>query len=458
MSVLLIQHRSSPDQQFNDLVMIKYGTNNIGKLYFGSNSIGKAYLGNNLIFQKGGGGGGGGGDDDELPAGYTRMTYIEAPRWTKSFIATGVIASNNIGFEIDALVYDSINQTEDEYGCLLGARYSSNSDDFQLTTYTADNSGFSGTLRLGGSDNNFSGRITQGVRFTAKLNGTTYTVNGTSTTVSRNIGSNAKEIYLFALNQNGIATQYGHARIYSFKLTNSGTTILDFVPCKRDSDNRYGFYDTISQSFFTPNDYGMLYGVDETADNSYDSTVPYLEFTGAQSINLGIGAHLGSTSIEIQCQGTGAGGVTGSEIVIGFSSVLSTYFASVISNKNVYGIGGADTQQLGSSTTKGTMTLTFGLFGTTASRLTVTDGTSSCYGDYNISSIEYFHPFRLGGAGRVTQYYSNVKIWYVKIYEGQTLVRDLVPVSKNGVGYFYDNVTGRLFGISESTPLIIGTN
>ena len=33
--------------------MLKYGDNNIGKVYLGSNSIGKAYLGSNLVFQKG---------------------------------------------------------------------------------------------------------------------------------------------------------------------------------------------------------------------------------------------------------------------------------------------------------------------------------------------------------------------------------------------------------------------
>ena len=33
--------------------MLKYGSNNIGKVYLGSNSIGKAYYGSDLVFQKG---------------------------------------------------------------------------------------------------------------------------------------------------------------------------------------------------------------------------------------------------------------------------------------------------------------------------------------------------------------------------------------------------------------------
>lgn len=34
--------------------MLKFGTNNIGKLYLGSNEIGKAYLGSNLVYEAGG--------------------------------------------------------------------------------------------------------------------------------------------------------------------------------------------------------------------------------------------------------------------------------------------------------------------------------------------------------------------------------------------------------------------
>lgn len=36
--------------------MLKYGANNIGKIFLGSNEIGKAFLGSNLVFQKDGGG------------------------------------------------------------------------------------------------------------------------------------------------------------------------------------------------------------------------------------------------------------------------------------------------------------------------------------------------------------------------------------------------------------------
>ena len=41
---------------------------------------------------------------------------------------------------------------------------------------------------------------------------------------------------------------------------------------------------------------------------------------------------------------------------------------------------------------------------------------------------------------------SNVRIYGLKITRGNTLVRDFIPVRKNGVGYLYDKVSGTLFG------------
>lgn len=52
----------------------------------------------------------------------------------------------------------------------------------------------------------------------------------------------------------------------------------------------------------------------------------------------------------------------------------------------------------------------------------------------------------------VTDYSGNIsvvlgiKIYYFKIYDNGVLVRDYIPVRKNGVGYMYDKVRGELFG------------
>lgn len=237
------------------------GTTKIGKMFLGNTEIAKAYLGTDLVFRKGGGG--------ILPVGYDQLTYAEVPLYSSAYINTGIVATNNTGFEVDAMTYDPIGNTT--FGCLFGGRAGSNQSDFQLSTYIAYNSSFNGTLRLGEAAQNYNAQINKGARFQASLTGTTFTVNGTSYTVNKNISS-GKAIYLFALNNNGTAAQFGHLRVYRFKLTSGSSLVLDYIPCQRVSDGVVGFYDLVADSFVAPTS-GVLYGIsDNTAtgvNNSY---------------------------------------------------------------------------------------------------------------------------------------------------------------------------------------------
>ena len=48
-------------------------------------------------------------------------------------------------------------------------------------------------------------------------------------------------------------------------------------------------------------------------------------------------------------------------------------------------------------------------------------------------------------------------IYWAKIWNGDTLVRDFVPVEKDGVGYLYDTVTMGLFGNANTGYGTAGT-
>lgn len=46
----------------------------------------------------------------------------------------------------------------------------------------------------------------------------------------------------------------GSGKIYSFKVTKNDTLVRDLVPCKRDSDDKYGMYDIVNDAFYlSPN-------------------------------------------------------------------------------------------------------------------------------------------------------------------------------------------------------------
>lgn len=49
-----------------------------------------------------------------------------------------------------------------------------------------------------------------------------------------------------------------------------------------------------------------------------------------------------------------------------------------------------------------------------------------------------------------------IRLYYCKIYVNNSLVRDFIPVRKDGVGYLYDKVSVQLFGNAGTDSFIIG--
>lgn len=79
------------------------------------------------------------------------------------------------------------------------------------------------------------------------IDGTTYTYTDTQA-----FDSNAKELYLLAINNNGSASDIGNGvRLYSFKIYESSSLLHNYIPCYRNSDNAVGLYDLITNTFLT---------------------------------------------------------------------------------------------------------------------------------------------------------------------------------------------------------------
>lgn len=52
----------------------------------------------------------------------------------------------------------------------------------------------------------------------------------------------------------------------------------------------------------------------------------------------------------------------------------------------------------------------------------------------------------------------NNQIYYFKIYDGNLLVRDFIPVRNGNIGYMYDKVTRRLFGSINKYKFTLGND
>jgi len=62
---------------------------------------------------------------------------------------------------------------------------------------------------------------------------------------------NTLKVYLFARNNSGGVGNFVEGRIYQFKAIQDGALVCKLIPCKRNSDNVLGMYDTVSQTFLT---------------------------------------------------------------------------------------------------------------------------------------------------------------------------------------------------------------
>lgn len=205
----------------------------------------------------------------------------------------------------------------------------------------------------------------------------------------------------------------------------------------------------------------IAFGISSKATVSYDAEVEYLESTGTQWIdtghiptintkwditcastllplasNNGIGVYRASNKMRLSTT-TG----NGSEIPAGF------YFSTGSFSEYYYGIYDNDKHDITFNNSCGTSTAYVSFDGTTIHEFGV------------INSLEEgasIYLFAYNGTRGPAP--SKFKIYSSKIYEGDVLVQDLIPVRKDGKGYMYDRVSKKLFSNSGTGEFIIGAD
>ena len=221
--------------------MIKLGNNNIGKLYFGSNAIGKAYLGSNLVYQS--------GSPTpptpsyrRLPDGYTELAYVRCGNsgYTAA-VNTGVAGAKDLEITVRFGFGTFVN-----YGAIYGNYIDEN---HRCNRAILTNS--SGSLYVAGGDNlatSVSGLRTYQTH-TLTVTKTSATLEGATTAISASSKTdNTNNIWL---GSNGSSTPQStiNLRIFAFSIKKSGTAILNYVPARRESDDKIGFYDIVADAF-----------------------------------------------------------------------------------------------------------------------------------------------------------------------------------------------------------------
>ena len=249
---------------------------------------------------------------------------------------------------------------------------------------------------------------------------------------------------------------YGEQKFYD----SNDDLIGDFIPCISKSDNRVGFYDLVTNSFF---DSSSTWGLKFIAGPSFNlpeeyQEVEYIESSGTQYIDTGYLMNqdgkiditftdLGSlgTSHTIFCNDR----TSGSDIV---GLVVNDFFVKFGSQTNAYNINNYQTN------TKYNLTLDKSQL-TLKTNETTTYQTSVSTNDF--SSTKSLLLFAARTSADVIIQYSTMRLFRTKLYSsGSTLVRNLIPCYRkadNEIG-LYDLVSNTFFTNAGTGTFTKGNN
>lgn len=281
------------------------------------------------------------------------------------------------------------------------------------------------------------------------FDGTSYNVNGsgdfTYTIPLRLFKPNT--------NNNTPSTQGHKVRIYSLNISENGVKIHDFIPVR--VGNVGYMYDKVTGQLFGNSGTGSFVLGSDVAPERYANEVAFLESWGNQYIDTGIKPST-DTKIELKCLYCKSGaGLTNYGALIGADDASNAYILNHSAVANfTYGLEFSN-----NFANPQTRLLTFDSTASPQSMRVYDEGgslvtTLTCIrGVFEVNQNLYLFAVNRGG----TPVYGSNRIMYCKIYNGDTLVRDYVPVEYNGIGYMYDKVSGLFFDNQGTGKFLFGS-
>ncbi|MCQ2393621.1 MAG: hypothetical protein MJ249_04965 [Kiritimatiellae bacterium] len=180
--------------------------------------------------------------DSRLPSGYVPVEYIESTG--NAWIDAGTNATQNTRIEAS---FNTCTLSQ-AWGVFFGTAGGDRSSDGVLLRY------YNNTLNLNGF---FCNAIYDEAQIGVSANTDVQvvleknkmTVNGTEGTITTSASPYAGNIYLFCGNNVGTAWRHQTMRLYSFKMSENGVPVRDFVPC-RNLNGEAGLWDKVEGKFY----------------------------------------------------------------------------------------------------------------------------------------------------------------------------------------------------------------
>lgn len=174
----------------------------------------------------------------------------------------------------------------------------------------------------------------------------------------------------------------------------------------------------------------------------YDAAVEYIESTGSQYINTGI---LTQTSLRLILDGVFRQSREGDH-----GSILPNkrFHVGMYIGKFFFGIG----NQTWSVASHNANRHTFELNGNGYAKFDSTQRFLAAVAN----NSNYVYLFARNGNGTASIFVYGFRLYGAKMYVGDELVRDFIPVRIGSVGYLYDKVNEQFYGRQGSGAFIVG--
>lgn len=393
----------------------------------------------------------------ECPQGFPTSEYCQV-EWlegigTESYIDTGIKGNLNT----DAtLIYQQLTSSDNKTICLFGDVTTSN---MAISMNLAETSGKYNRFgdKVFSSSNVAIGQIT------------TYTINKTNVTINGSVHGTFNTTTAFTTTANltigktnGMSSSYinGRSRLYRCTINEATTVKQDWIPCYRRSDMCPGMYDIVGRQFKANAGTGsfllgpsITFGWGEVINNVYwsgSSELPstyqhleYIESTGTQWINTGYVYNSTNNSYKVKSK---------FQLTRTIGSYPAIYGAYSAESANTFRLirGGNDSSWLFNSNDKaggGSVRLNcnsiFDLFEVEQNRNSVylhdiTTNTRSTLAMTHLAGTNTNNKtFVLFAQDTVQNCISATRLYYFKLFDQGTLVRDMVPCKRKS-----DNVLG----------------
>lgn len=139
-----------------------------------------------------------------------------------------------------------------------------------------------------GSNNKTLAELTGKRKYISNNTNNIWSIDTSQITVTPNssdFSKNGNNLYLFSVNNGG---NYNKAsmKLYSCKIYDNGTLVRDFIPARRISDGKAGLWDKVNLKFYTDENGGnFTAGTEKSAIAAIGTPIEYIQSSGTQYID-----------------------------------------------------------------------------------------------------------------------------------------------------------------------------